>query len=75
MGSGVEKKPPGNTKSAKEETQKAQFKQAISCAFCVNFALFVFPIALVSGRFAGFLSMRRGRVKEFQPERRPLRLR
>jgi len=33
----------GNTKSAKEETQKAQISISIFlCAFCVGFALFVF---------------------------------
>jgi hypothetical protein len=35
----------GNTKSAKEETQKAQISISIFlCAFCVGFALFVFPV-------------------------------
>jgi hypothetical protein len=33
----------GNTKSAKEETQKAQIDRTFLCAFCVGFAHFVFP--------------------------------
>jgi hypothetical protein len=47
----------GNTKSAKEETQKTQsYRWIPPCAFCVVFALFVFyssKLKATSGSLAG----------------------